>query len=307
MPAQIPWATIFKTIAAAISAGSSIAGSLKGAQAAQSGFEGASQVQGASSEKAIEALMQLYGQATGALEPYAEVGPAALSELERLTYGGERPQVTPSKGGGGNGNGNGPETNRFTQRTKYFNLPENIRNALGVGSGATGDFSQTPVIEGLFNRTNASKDRATQGINDIAKLWWGENLDGEGGLSGALKKGMIGADDANSAAEFLYNNWIQSMKIAGVDPSIIQRSINTSGRGNTRSALLDWRDFLEAYKSGRPYDPLRQVPGLGRKALPTGEIPAFGSNPGRGGSIPVEHEIVQGSAFENVGRGRGGW
>ena len=286
-------------ITAAIGAGSTIFGSLAANKKQQSALQSATQVQGASSERAIESLLELYGRATGALSPYSEAGRGALSELERLTYGGERPTPT---GGGTSVQQQQPQTRgqRFGgNRNSYFGLPQDITNALGVGSGTPGGFDKTPVTPGLFNRTNTSKDRATQGINEIAKLWWGESLDGTSGLAGALKDGKITVEEANQSADFLYKSWIQNMKVSGVDPSIIQRSINTSGRGNTRSAMFDWRDFVAAYEAGESFDPLRQVSGMGGGGG-SSRNEFFETGPD---TIPVHHELVEegGPRFSGFG------
>jgi len=83
------------------------------------------------------------------------------------------------------------------------------------------------LIGKLWDNHNPDKTWASNAINDVAASVWGPNRDGQGGLVGEVRSGKLTAQQGKAAADAMWQGWINAMQNAGVDDSIIQRSIES--------------------------------------------------------------------------------
>jgi hypothetical protein len=86
------------------------------------------------------------------------------------------------------------------------------------------------LVAKLWNNHNPDKTWASNAINDVGLAVWGPQRDGNGGILGEVKSGKLTADQGIAAYQALYQGWINAMHTAGVDQSIIDRSVQSQGQ-----------------------------------------------------------------------------
>jgi hypothetical protein len=162
---------------------------------------------------------------------------------------------TGALGGGGLGTGGTtgfPDPSGTTLATQSLQN-SNVRGAegalagIGVGAGLSALGLATaaipllaavpfvgPILAGvgaligkLWNNHNPDKTWASNAINEVSQKVWGPKMDGTGGLAGEVKNGTLTPAQAKTAFQGLWQGWIQAMHNAGVDQSIIDRSIQS--------------------------------------------------------------------------------
>lgn len=155
-----------------------------------------------------------------------------------------------SLAGLGSGTGSYPSSSTLASQSQQNSAIRGAEGALGgiaVGAGISALGLATasipilaaipfvgPILAGvgaligrLWNNHNPDKTWASNAVNEVSKQTWGPNLDGNGGIAGAVKAGQLTPEQANGAFQGLWQGWITAMKNAGVDQSIIDRSVQS--------------------------------------------------------------------------------
>jgi hypothetical protein len=128
------------------------------------------------------------------------------------------------------------------------------------------------LVAKLWNNHNPDKTWASNAINDVGLAVWGPQRDGNGGILGEVKSGKLTADQGIAAYQALYQGWIKAMQTAGVDQSIIDRSVQSQGQY--------WATTPEIIKQAAAQAPQGQQ---GGSTPPAGNALASGPTRGAGG------------------------
>jgi hypothetical protein len=140
------------------------------------------------------------------------------------------------------------------------------------------------LVAKLWNNHNPDKTWASNAINDVGLAVWGPQRDGNGGILGEVKSGKLTADQGIAAYQALYQGWINAMHTAGVDQSIIDRSVQSQGQY--------WSTTPEIIKQAAAQAPQGQqggTPPAGGNALASGPTRGAGGY-SMGGQVPGQDQ-----------------
>jgi hypothetical protein len=152
------------------------------------------------------------------------------------------------------------------------------------------------LIGKLWNNHNPDKAWASNAINEVSNETWGPNHDGKGGLSAAVAAGQITPAQAKTAFQGLWQGWIQAMQKAGVDQSIIDRSIESQSK--YFAGALDGSWFEQYAPKGEGTPPVSAAQG----GMVPGEDKGKDTVPAmlRGGEFVVRPEAVHAVGVNNL-------
>ncbi len=199
----------------------------------------------------IDIMTQLLNSTQGDLAPFKGLAVPALEQASRLTFrdgraaGVKNPIIAapqPTAGGSGpydfssitKGLGSGttdPLANLSEGELKALGIRENAPVQFGPGPGSvSNDFMGG--IGSIFNH-NSSKTAATLGVNELSSWTWNK-------LKPAMESGQIGKAEGREIFNTWWQQWIESMREAGVSPTIIESSV----ADQSRYIVKDFNDFL---------------------------------------------------------------
>lgn len=226
----------------AILSGASALGNALGGRAQGNALGRAGQINQQATNDAMAQILSLYDQGRQDLAPYRNVGQPALNRLQQMAGHpassiGAKPQNALQRPPLRAQSAQNPFMDVMTQGKGPNSVGQSLSTTMGKGMAGFAAGGPIGAVAGaLLGRRNPDKAAASRGVDELSRLTWGTNTPGiptdqlTSGLIADVRQGRKAP--AQGKAEFtqMWNSWVQGMKDAGVDDSIIRSSVETQRR-----------------------------------------------------------------------------